>query len=269
MHQQRILVVLTNTTTLPGQGIETESNKRTGFDIMSMAYLWKEFHTRKHMCIDIATPEGGRAEPCPQVMDCCKNDETLQEFLREKKNMDQFSQTKSIKEFTGKSRMEYDLIVFVGGHGALVDFPKNKELLCFLERTVYEEQGEAKKTQGPIIATTGHGLSALLYLKPTSTETLTSTYFLKGRTVTCFTKEEEQKIGFEKFIPFVLEDKVRDLGAKVEKTSPLQPKVVVDEMDQTWTGRRPNVTALITAQNPVSAKDWVKEIAEYIEKIQK
>lgn len=61
-----------------------------------------------------------------------------------------------------------------------------------------------------------------------------------GKKFTGFSNVEEEMAKAVDSIPFLLEDKIQELGGKFEKTDPYKPYVVVD-------GK------LITGQNPASA----------------
>jgi putative intracellular protease/amidase len=58
--------------------------------------------------------------------------------------------------------------------------------------------------------------------------------------VNCFTDEEERKVKKDKIVPFLLESKLRELGALIEKEQPFEAFIVED-------------SHLITGQNPKSA----------------
>jgi len=76
--------------------------------------------------------------------------------------------------------------------------------------------------------------------------------FFFGKSFTGFSNEEEKAVDGVKLIPFLLEDKIAELGGKYEKADELwASKVVVD-------GR------LITGQNPGSATDIGKAILKAI-----
>lgn len=61
-----------------------------------------------------------------------------------------------------------------------------------------------------------------------------------GKRFTGFSNVEEEQTNAVECIPFLLEDKIKELGGKYERADPWKAKVVVD-------GR------LITGQNPASA----------------
>ena len=51
---------------------------------------------------------------------------------------------------------------------------------------------------------------------------------MKGKKVTGFTDSEEDAVHLEKVVPFLLEDRMKELGGKFEKGENFQPYVVSD-----------------------------------------
>lgn len=259
--QHKILVVLTNVETLSSR--ESKGEKKTGFDVKSVAYIWHTFARRKSLTIEVCTPKGGETQMDPDILEMSKNDSVVQEFLKERKIIDQFKDTSSISQMNPE---EFCLVVLPGGHGSMIDFPKMPELTNFLSKIVcrqYEHENRPSSSKkAPLIATIGHGIAALLNVKLSrhgggggrdlsEDSTLTSgEYYLKDKRVTCFTNEEERKIGYDQVIPFSLEDKLKSIGAKLELGSPFEEKVVRESK------------YLITGQNPQSAKKWIETILD-------
>ncbi|RYD65660.1 MAG: type 1 glutamine amidotransferase domain-containing protein [Verrucomicrobiaceae bacterium] len=120
-----------------------------------------------------------------------------------------------------------DAIFIPGGHGVMFDLAK--------------DEGTAKiitdlNARGKIIAAVCHGPAALVGAKDTDGKPLVA-----GKTVATFTDDEERAVKLDKEMPFLLETKLRELGAKIDK--------------------KPNFTAhavrdgnLITGQNPPSSE---------------
>ena len=65
--------------------------------------------------------------------------------------------------------------------------------------------------------------------------------------VTCFTNEEEKIAQKDKLVPFMLETKLKQLGAFFNEAAPYEENVIVDEN-------------LITGQNPASAKKLAETV---------
>lgn len=235
-----VLVVLTNASNLPQSGGHMEggpmdpndASRRTGFDIREVAYIWITLHKKMNAKIVFATPRGGEAPVDPRSMKEAEQDDQVKEFVRDRALLDNFKNTTSLDSIRAE---EFQWILFPGCHGAMVDLPnstKLTEILC----SFYEKRGN--------VAAIGHGVAALLNLKTKNGE-----YYLKGKRITAFTNEEEREKGFDKLVPYLLEDKLKERGAKFEKTKPFESHVVQDER-------------LITGQNCTSIQEWIKKIME-------
>ena len=81
-----------------------------------------------------------------------------------------------------------------------------------------------------------HGPAALVNLKLSDDR-----YLVAGKELTAFSNEEEEAVGLHRVVPFLLESKLVERGARFEKAAPWQPKAVVSER-------------LVTGQNPASAR---------------
>ena len=73
---------------------------------------------------------------------------------------------------------------------------------------------------------------------------------LKGKKVTCFTNKEEHIVKRDEAVPFLLETKIRELGANFEEAAPWSEHVCAD--GNIITGQNPQ-SALLLAEKVVSA----------------
>jgi len=121
---------------------------------------------------------------------------------------------------------EYDAVFFPGGHGTMFDFPHSREVAELVSH--YMQQGKP-------VAAVCHGPAALTLAKYRDGSAV-----VKGRKLTGFSNEEEHTVQLDTLMPFLLEDKLRDLGAEVQVAPQWQAHVVVDGN-------------LITGQNPQSS----------------
>jgi len=159
-------------------------------------------------------------------------DPESREFFNDMHGLEKLKNTKPLDHVQPD---EYSCVLFPGCHGAMQDLPNNKkvqEIVCHIH-----------KNNG-WIATIGHGIAALLNVKESNGE-----HFLKGKQVACFTNEEEREWKFDKVIPYSLEEKIKECGAKLQKGNPFKSLVVVDGH-------------LITAQSLFSPREWVDKILE-------
>ncbi|SRR6266851_2215471 len=120
----------------------------------------------------------------------------------------------------------YDAIFYVGGHGTMWDFPDNEELAKFAA-SIYGSGG--------VVGAVCHGPAGLVNLRLDD-----GSYLVDGKEVTSFTNDEEAAVGLLDAVPFALESKLIERGARFTKAASFTEHAVAD--------RR-----LITGQNPASA----------------
>ncbi|KAG2442982.1 hypothetical protein HXX76_003055 [Chlamydomonas incerta] len=120
----------------------------------------------------------------------------------------------------------YDCVFLAGGQGAMADMPGSKELGRVLSDAAQH---------GKLIAAVCHGPAGLLGAVDAAGRPL-----LAGRTVACFTAQEEDKTGAAGCMPFQLEQKLREAGACVRAGQPGEENALRDGF-------------LVTGQNHASA----------------
>lgn len=125
-----------------------------------------------------------------------------------------------------EAAQRYDAIFLVGGHGSMWDFPQHTGLNALLTFAI---------SANKLIVAVCHGVAGLLGLMDQDQRP-----FVSGRKLCGFSNEEEMAVGAHTLVPFLLEDRLRQLGADYESAGAFQAKVVVD-------GR------LLTGQNPQSS----------------
>merc|ERR1711991_856962 len=112
-----------------------------------------------------------------------------------------------------------------GGHGPMFDLANDEATGKFFA-TVYEA--------GNVCGAVCHGPAALVPVKLSNGEPL-----VKGKQVACFTNDEEDAVQLSQFMPFMLESKLRELGAQTVAVGKWQPLAITSER-------------LVTGQNPAS-----------------
>ena len=260
---KKFLCVLTNTSTLQKSkrlseptDREPEPSQRTGYDVKAVAYIWDQLVRRNKMHVVFATPKGGPTAMDPKSVEMTHDDPIVKHFMEDRSLRDSFRDTEKVDQV---SHQDYDALLLVGNHGAMVDFPES-HALCHLASKIYQKGG--------YICAISHGITGILKARKQSTTSLASSegllsklsewtsglsaastapYLLSDKRVTCPSFEEERKLKMEAFLPFNIEDKLKEIGAKVEHGSPFQPKVVQDDR-------------FITAQNAESAAQWIQQI---------
>lgn len=137
---------------------------------------------------------------------------------------------KGTKKLADLDATSYDIVFFAGGHGTCVDFPTD-EVGAVVSKAF---------AAGKVVAAVCHGPNCFVNAKGADGEA-----FVKGKTITCFTDAEEGAVGLTEKVPFLLQKKLTELGAKVETTDPFGDKAVAD-------GK------LVTGQNPQSSVSCAK-----------
>lgn len=123
---------------------------------------------------------------------------------------------------------DIDILYMPGGAGTMWDLPENPVLKSLIASILARPSG--------VVATLCHGAAALVGVRSADGEPLVA-----GRRVTCVTDEEEDQVGGTGVVPFLLETRLRELGADFAGGVPWSDTAVRD-------GR------LVTGQNPQSAK---------------
>ena len=185
----KILAVVTSTDTM---GI---SGKPTGYELTELSRAYYVFQANGFE-VDIASPLGG--EP-PVVLDKGDMKEYDYAFLN-----DPIAQTK-VKNSMPIASVDpalYQAIYFVGGIGAMFDFPDNEAIQSIVSN--YYEQGK-------VIAAVCHGPAAL-----TNVTLSDGSPLIANKKLCSFTNEEELLLipDAKDIFPFLLQEKLTERGAR-------------------------------------------------------
>ena len=210
----KILAVVTST------DVMGSSQKKTGYELTELSRAYYVFKANGFE-VDIASPKGG--EP-PIVIDEDDMGKFDYAFLN-----DEIAQSKvknSIALFEVNAD-QYQAVYFVGGKGAMFDFPQNTKI-----KSIVSDYYQAGKVVGAIC----HGPAALVNVSLDD-----GTPLLANKTVTSFTNEEELFLipDAKEIFPFLLQTKLEEQGAKFDGGPLYLEQVVIDGQ-------------LVTGQNPWS-----------------
>ena len=257
-NRKRVLIVVTNEAFIPSnrehQNIQQAeqpnfnflespamepnvSNKNyTGVNVYEIAQIWQVIRHQMNIPVDFASPRGGPTAADPMSVEKMRKDEKLRQRV---------SDDRELIEFMGHTYPldwikpeDYSCVIIPGCHGTMFDLPESRQLEKLIMQ-VYEKRG--------YICTIGHGAAALINVKkPNSNE-----FLVKNRKITCFSNREEKEMNMERILPYLIEDRLKERGARVEVADPNKAKVIIDER-------------IITAQNSQSVQDFIKEITKNI-----
>lgn len=213
-----ILIVLTSHTELGSTG------RMTGFYFDEMAAPYWAMIDAGHD-VSIASIAGGPATHDPGSVndDPAKRPAAVTRFLDSAPAMAKLSNTPSVDTVDADA---YDAIFLPGGHGTMYDFPQSAALA---------DAVSSVWNAGGIVGSVCHGPAGLVGAIRTDGKPL-----VEGLRVNAFTDAEEEAVSLTNEMPFLLESRLRSLGAKFEKTDNFQPHAVRDG-------------CLVTGQNPASA----------------
>jgi putative intracellular protease/amidase len=218
---KNILLVLTSNDDLGGVG-------KTGYYVLEAAHPYEVFKAQGYT-IDFVSPKGG--EP---PKDGYKADDASQtRFLEE--NKDKLATTLTPEQVAPEN---YHAIFFAGGHGTMWDFPNNSKL-AEIASSIYEKGG--------VVSAVCHGPAALVNIRLSNGD-----FLVKGKTVAAFTNAEEEAVKLTGVVPFLLETKLIERGAKHVAAPNFQANVQTS-------------ARLVTGQNPASARGVAEAVVRVLE----
>ncbi|MEQ9405083.1 MAG: type 1 glutamine amidotransferase domain-containing protein [Cyclobacteriaceae bacterium] len=210
----KILAVVTSTDTMGSSG------KVTGYELTELSRAYYVF-LANGFDVDVASPRGGNP---PVIID----DEDMGvydfAFLNDSIAQEKSNNTIALSDV---DTSEYQAIYFVGGKGAMYDFPDNKDIQSIV--SAYYQSGK-------VIGAVCHGPAALVNVTLDDGQSI-----LKNKTVSSFTNNEELFLipDAATIFPFLLEDKLVENGAQFREGTMYLENVIQDGN-------------LITGQNPWS-----------------
>lgn len=215
MSAKKILMVVTNHAVI-------DEEHRTGIWLEEFAVPYQVFKENGFE-VTVASPKGGAAPVDPRSL----NDE----WKDEKALLDDTVKLADVQTDA------YDALFFPGGHGTMFDFPNDRSVQDAIRR--FDDQQK-------VIAAVCHGPAALVGATRSD-----GTPLVAGKTVTSFTDEEERASKLDAYMPFLLESKLRELGAKFVAKEKWSDHVEVDGH-------------LVTGQNPQSSRSIALKVVELL-----
>jgi putative intracellular protease/amidase len=225
MAQPRILIVTTSNARLGDGG------KPTGLWLEELA---TPYFVLRDAGVDITLTSirGGEIPLDPRSVEGDDVPASAQRFLADGTLRAAIRDSLPVEAMRGE---DFDAVFLPGGHGTMWDLPDSVRLARLV--------GEADAA-GRIVSAVCHGPAGLVAARRADGRPL-----VEGRKVTAFTNAEEDAVGLRDAVPFLLETRLRELGARFESAPVFQPHAVRDG-------------ALITGQNPASSGPVAKLVVE-------
>ncbi|NKI34714.1 type 1 glutamine amidotransferase domain-containing protein [Wenzhouxiangella sp. XN79A] len=212
----KILMVLTSHDRLGNTG------EKTGFWLEEFAAPYYAF-VDAGAEVTLASPAGGQPPLDPKSDAEDAQTEATRRFKADHDAQKQLAHTHRLAEVDAA---DFDAVFYPGGHGPMWDLAENADSQALIRAFV-----EADKPVGAVC----HAPAALTGVKTDNG------YLMAGKRVTGFTNEEEDGVGLTEVVPFLLENRLKQRGARFRRGEAWGPHVEVD-------GR------LVTGQNPASSE---------------
>ena len=222
----KILAVVTSASSMGSSG------KKTGYELTELARAYYVF-TANGFEVDIASPQGGKPPAVKDPDDMGKYDYA---FLNDKDAQTKVDNSIALVDVDPK---HYSAVYFVGGKGAMFDFPNNPVI-----QSIVRDYYQSNKVVGAVC----HGPAALVDVMLDDGKPL-----LANKAVTSFTNDEELLLipDAEQIFPFLLQSKIEKNGAQFIKGHTYLEQIA-------WDG------SLITGQNPWSVWKLAESMIEQL-----
>lgn len=225
----RILTVVTNV-----DHYEADPSHPTGLWLSELTHAHDVFAERGFEQT-LLSPTGGRSPLEPRSLRFPNYDKSAKAWHDDPARMKLLERTAAPDEIDSA---DYDAIYFTGGHAVMFDFPGSAELQR-ITREIFE--------RGGVVGAVCHGYCGLL-----DTTLSDGSYLVAGRELTGFSWREEILARVDKLVPYNVEERMKERGARYSKgLLPFASHTVVD-------GR------LVTGQNPGSAKATATKLADLL-----
>lgn len=191
--------------------------KKTGVWFEEFAVPYERFVAAGYD-VTVASIQGGNVpiDPAsqPKPEDQAKHESSLKAL------------TSTTKLSTITDRTKFDAVFLPGGHGTMWDLPNDPDVISIVGSFL---------DGGKVVGSVCHGPACFVNAKLANGDSV-----VKDKNVTGFSNTEEKGLSLDTVVPFMLEDKLKELGATFSCKKPWADHVVVD-------GK------LVTGQNPASS----------------
>ena len=225
----KILIVLTSHDQLGNTG------KPTGFWLEEFA---APFYVFKDAGADLvlASPKGGQPPLDPKSDEPDAQTAATRRFNGDAEAKSELANTRRLEDV---SAADFDAVFYPGGHGPLWDLSTSATSIALIESFL---------KAGKPVAAVCHAPAALVGVRGENGE-----HLVKGKRVTGFSNAEEEAVQLTEVVPFLLEDKLKALGAQYSKGPNWGSYVLVDGL-------------LVTGQNPASSEEAARTLLKLLEK---
>lgn len=189
---KKILFILTS------HGIKGDTGEATGFHWEEVATPYWQFRDAG-FDVDFASVKGGEPPAAPQSPRTPSWPESVIRFQNDAETMASLRESRAVANVDPSG---YEAVYLPGGHGTMWDTGQSAR--------VGEVVAQAFE-QGSVVGAVCHGPAGLVSATLSNGDPL-----VRGRRVNSFTDSEEVAVGLKDVVPYMLESKLRQLGANFE-----------------------------------------------------
>jgi putative intracellular protease/amidase len=229
MAPKKVLVVLTSF------GHIEAADKATGWYLPEFAHPY-DVLAGKGVEIVVVSPKGGVAPLDQASVEMFKEDASATEFYKTKSAL--WEKTEKLSNYVGNTS-QFDAIFYPGGHGPMFDLVTDKDSIALINEFVAAGKPVSAVCHGPVVFT--------------NVELPNGKNILAGKEVTGFSNAEEDQAGMTQYMPFLLEDKMKEVGGLYKAAEPWSEFAIVQDDGK-----------FITGQNPASGKAVGEALAKAI-----
>ncbi len=184
-----------------------------------------------------SVPAGAGAESGEEPPEQQEVPPSVMRFLCDEAALETAQSTPPVETFV---RADFDAIFLPGGHGAMWDMPGSLAL-AGLVGTMFDH--------GRIVAAVCHGPAGFVSARRNDGAPI-----VQARRVNAFSNSEEEAVGLSGTVPFLLEDRLKELGALWKRGPDWQPFAVRDGN-------------LISGQNPHSSELVARHLLQALDEM--
>ncbi|MFJ5779822.1 type 1 glutamine amidotransferase domain-containing protein [Streptomyces sp. NPDC093094] len=225
----KVLIVLTSHDELGDTGL------KTGFWLEELAAPYYRFKEAGAQLV-LASPRGGQPPLDPKSNESGFQTGDTRRFEADPEATKALANTVRLDSVSAD---DFDAVFYPGGHGPLWDLAEDTVSARLIETTL---------RSGKPVALVCHAPGVLQH-----TVDEDGTPLVRGKNVTGFANTEEEAVQLTDVVPFLVEDKLTELGGVYSKTDDWQPYVLKDGL-------------LITGQNPASSAPAADALIELVTK---
>ena len=216
----RILMIVTSSSVMGTSG------KPTGIWVEELAVPYYRF-IDAGVAVEFASPTGGAVPlDAASLKPKGQNDAAVERFLADAQAQ---AKVRSTHVAAAVDAATFDALFFPGGHGTMWDLPADAGVTKAVEIAFAANK---------LIASVCHGAAGLVTaLRPDGKS------IVLGKRINSFTDAEEEAVGLTNVVPFLLEKRLRELGAQFEGAANWQAFAVRD--GQFVTGQNPQSSDLV------------------------